>query len=363
MKHFRHWEGSTALVGMARSRYVRDAFQTFDQATIDSAGAFLVGELERLDPMIHLPLAAVTWQRDIDLRTDVTIGDEVSSYTLTSFGSAGGAVGNGINWAAKDTTTISRTTLDIGKIANPLNLVTYEVAYTIPELKSAELTGRPIDTQMLSGMQLKHQMDTDQVVYIGDPNVIVNATGQALTGLCNSVNVSNVATAAAAGASSPTGQTTSTKWADKTPAMILADVNALLLSVWAATGYAVAPTKLLIAPVEFGYISTTPVSVGGTSVTETILSYLKTRNILTAEKDIPLDIQSVKWLDKTVRGVATDRMVAYVQRPDFVRYPMVPLQAVQPQPRGIWIAVPYYGRLGVVETVYPETIGYVDGIG
>jgi hypothetical protein len=50
--------------------------RTYDQNTIDSAGAFLVGELERLDQELHMPLVSVTWNRDIDLREDVTIGDE-----------------------------------------------------------------------------------------------------------------------------------------------------------------------------------------------------------------------------------------------------------------------------------------------
>jgi hypothetical protein len=44
---------------------------TYDRMTIDSTGAFLVGELERLDQKLHEPLVAVTWGRDIDLREDV----------------------------------------------------------------------------------------------------------------------------------------------------------------------------------------------------------------------------------------------------------------------------------------------------
>lgn len=327
--------------------YTRDNFQTFDSATFDSAGAFLIGELERLDPMVHEPLIATTWTRDIDLRTDVQMGDTTSSYMLSTFGSAGGAAPAGISWAGMETTTIPRTQLDLGKVVNALNLWTQEVAYTVPELESARLTGRPIDTQMLSGMNKKYQMDVDQIVYVGDPNI--NTTGLLNSG--SVVNVSNVVNGAGG----------SPSWVDKTPDEIKADVNELLVSVWAASGYVAPPSKLLIAPQPFGYVATTNVSAAGD---KSILSYIKENNILTAERGIPLEILSVKWLDKAIRpGATTDRMAAYSQRPDYVRFPLVPLQPVNTQYDGIWIKVPYYGRLGVVETVYPETMGYRDGIG
>lgn len=356
MKHVQNWAGASPLAstsarslvhGLSRSRYVRDAYQTFDQRTMDSAGAFLVGELERLDPMIHEPLVSVTWGRDIDLRTDVQMGDTTSSYTISTFGAVGGINPAGINWSTPEATTRPRVTLDIGKVSNPLNLWDLDVAYTIPELESARLTGRPIDTQMLSGLNRKHQMDTDQLVYVGDASLGV-------TGLANSAAVTNVATVTADGTSS------GTTWVSKTPAQILRDVNELLVSVWAASGYVAPPTKLIIAPVPFGYISTTVVS---TAANKTILTFLKENNILTAEKGIPLEIVSVKWLDKSaLPGATADRMVAYSQRPDYVRFPMVPLQPATTQYEGLWVKVPYYGRLGVVETVYPETIGYRDGI-
>ena len=68
----------------------RDQMMTFDQRTVDSSGAFLVGELERLDQTMHEPLASVTWSRDIDLRSDVSIADETSSFTNSTFAAAGG---------------------------------------------------------------------------------------------------------------------------------------------------------------------------------------------------------------------------------------------------------------------------------
>jgi len=335
-------------------RRFHDEFATYDRATMDSAGAFLVGELERLDPMIHEPLVSVTWDRDIDLRTDVQMGDEQSSYTTSTFASTGGVTPSGISWAGKETTTLPRTNVDIAKIVNPLTLWAEQVSYSLPELMSAQLLGRPIDTQMLAGLNLKHQMDTDQMVYIGD-------TVLGKTGLLNHTLVTNVANVAAGSAAGGPLQ-----WINKTPDEIKADVNELLVSVWAASGFKAPPNKLLLPPIPFGYLTTTLV---GNAAGDSILKWLRENNVMTAQYNIDLDILPVKWLDKAnINGpggaAATyDRMVAYTQKSDYVRYPLVPLQPMQPQYRGIWIDVPYFGRLGCVEVVYPETMGARDGVG
>src|SRR3990170_3842402 len=106
--------------GNMAGRMLGNTFTTHDGRTVDSTGAFLVGELERLDLTLHEPLAAVTWGRDIDLREDVTIADEVSSFTLSNFASAGGlgtgnGLGNGKAWIGKDSTQISGISVDISK--------------------------------------------------------------------------------------------------------------------------------------------------------------------------------------------------------------------------------------------------------
>ena len=332
-----------ALVRAARVPTM-DQFTTYDQATYDSAGAFLVGELERLDPQVHEPLVAVTWWRDIDLRTDMTMADISSSYTLQAFASTGGAAPTGKNWAGPATTTLRRPAIDIGKIVNPLELWSMEVAYSLPELESAQKLNRPIDAQQLTALNLKHQMDTDEQVYTGDVQLGV-------TGLLNNALVTNVANVVNGAAGPAT-------WASKTADEILRDINELLVSVWAASGYTSPPTKLLLPPVQMGSIATRVVSA---AAQETILSFVKTRNILTAEKGLPLDIQSVKWAENRGAG-NTNRMAAYTQRQDYVRFPMVPLRPATTQYQGIYVRVPYYGKLGVVETVYPETVGYRDGL-
>lgn len=330
---------------------IHDADQVYDQQFIDSAGAFLVGELERLDPTMHMPLVDVTWWRDIDLRTDVSMGDETTSYTTSTFGSVGGAAPAGISWAGKETTTLPRAQVDIQKIKNDLTPWAHEVAYSVYDLASAMAAGRPIDSQMLMELRLKHNMDTDQMVYVGD-------SGIGATGLLNSALMTNVANVANGVAGTP-------QWTTKTPDEILNDFNEMLVSAWAASGYAVAPNKVLIAPVPFGYLTSRLIGIAGSS---SILTYVSENNIMTAQRKIQLSILPCKWLDKAnINGpggsAATyDRMIAYTQRPDFVRFPMVPLQTMAPQFRSLWIAVPYFGKLGRVELVYPETIAARDGI-
>lgn len=123
------------------------------------------------------------WTRDIQLREDVSIADDISSWTNTSFGVAGsGANPNGKNWVGKDSTAIAGVNVDISKDGNPLNLWGMELGWTVVELAAAQQVGRPIDTQKYDGMQLKWQMDNDEQVYVGD-----EALG--LKGLTNLVGV------------------------------------------------------------------------------------------------------------------------------------------------------------------------------
>lgn len=310
---------------------------TFDQATVDSSGAFLIGELERLDQTLNLPLTSQTWSRDIQLREDVSIADEISSFTNTTFAAAGTPNANGKNWISPLATAIAGINVDIEKKGFPLELWGMELGWTVIELNAAAQVGRPIDTQKYDGMQLKWNMDTDEQVYIGD-------SAKGAKGLLNLSQVT------------PTNATKT--WATSTADEIRASINQVLSNAWARSAYSKVPEDLLIPPEQYSFIASTIVSSAGN---QSLLTYLETNTIAYHQNGKPLNIRPVKWMKG--RGVGgTDRMVAYTNDKKFVRFPMVPLQSVPIQYRGLYQLVTYYGKLGAVEPVYPETLNYMDGI-
>ena len=219
----------------------------------------------------------------------------------------------------------------------PPTLDGMELGWTVVELAAAQQVGRPIDTQKYDGMQLKWQMDNDEQVYIGD-----DALG--LKGLANLVGV--------------TLNNAPKTWANSTNDEILDSVNSILSNAWAASGYSVVPSDLRIPPEQYSLLASRKVSEAGN---QSLLTYLAVNTIAFHQNGVPLEIKAVKWLKG--RGVGgKDRMVAYTNDKKYVRYPLVPLQSVPIQYRGLYQIATYYGKLGAVEPVYKETLSYVDGI-
>lgn len=334
---------------------------THDGKTVDSTGAFLVGELERLDQTLNEPLVNIGWTRDMDLREDVTLADEVSSFTLSTYGSQGGtggnAIGTGKAWVGKTTNQMTGVGLDISKIPHRLTPWGIETKWDIFELESAAKIGRPVDQQKYDGMMLKHSMDVDEQVYIGD-------TSLGVTGLVNNslvTNVNNVVNGQAGGTAWQPG----VNYVGKTPDEILSDFNTAITSVWTQSAYAVPPTRILMPPAQFGYIATQKVSLAGN---EAILAYIERNNVTTRGGFGKLEIYPSKWCVGagaagtigTING--HDRMVLYTKDKKRIRFPMTLLQRTPIQYDSVYHKTTHFCRLGVVEVVYPDMVGYFDGI-
>ena len=304
----------------------------FNDATIQSTGAFLVGELERLDPELYGPIADFTWSRDIDLREDVTIADEVSSFILSNYAGGFGGTGPGKkNWITGMDTTPAQVGVSQTKVTSPITPWGGEVSYSILELERAMKTGRPIDVQKFDALRMKHQLDIDQMVYLGDDEVGVS-------GLLNNSAV----TAANVGAI-----TSSTPVAD-----VLDIFNTILEQAWAATQYTRIPDRMLVPPAVFKILVGTQLPNTKSNLLNFILE-----NSLTRANGKFLEIWPVKYLADT-SIFATPKIVAYTKDRSVVRFPLVQLQSLPRGVRDYMQTVPYYGALGAVEFVRPEMVYY-----
>lgn len=312
--------------------------------TFDSTLAYFVNQLDNLDKKLYEPLYSVTWGRDIKLRTGITMANESTSFIRSNIGAIGTQSASGKPWISPNTTTLPGVSINGERVTLPLRLLGQEVSYTSVELERSQLIGQPIDAQKFNALNVLYQMNTDEMVYIGD-----SAVGA--EGLLNSTLV----TAASVTAD---GSGSSTLWSTKTPDQILRDVNDMITAAWQASGFSVCPDKLLLPPAQYAYIASQKISTAGNV---SILTFLEDNSISLRVNGRKLEIQPVKWL--TGRGTGgADRMVCYTNDEDRVRFPMVPIRRETPYYLGIKFNAPYIWAFGEVEFVYPETVIYRDGI-
>jgi hypothetical protein len=310
--------------------------QTFDRATIDSTGAFLIGQLEKFDPKVNEPLVSITYTRDITLRSDVSLADESASFSQDSFASKQGTTGG---YVGTNSSTVGEVGLDVKKVIQPMTLWSKKAAWTIAELMRSMQLGRPIDDSKINVLVKDFQMTADRDMYIG-------STVLGSAGLFNNASVST--------ANAATGS-----WGAATADEILADINEVLSRAYTASAFAVAPSELRVDPTSFGVLSTTKVSSAGNM---SLLEYVKVNCISNSINGKPLNIQPVKWLASGQAVSNKNRMVAYTNDAQYVQFPLVPIQRQQMVFADIAQSVAYLGNLGQTEIRYPETIAYSDGL-
>jgi len=301
--------------------------------------AYFVNQLDQLDPTLHEPLYNVTYSRDIKLREDISIFNESSSFTRMTFGAVGTQSATGKPWLNQNSNTLPNISIDGERVVTPVRPLGQELVYSSIELEKSVKLGQPIDVQKYNAMNIMHQMWTDEQVYIGD-----RALGS--FGLINSPIVT-------------LGPSTALNWETQSADAIIASVDELLEATYQQSGYAVCPSKLLLPPRQFSILCSKKVSVE--SGNYSLIEYLKRATICLHINGIELDIQPTKWLANAGVG-GLNRMVAYTNEPQRVRFPMVPIRRETPYFQGINFCAPYTWAFGEVEIVYPDTIQYRDGI-
>lgn len=316
---------------------------TMDAAGIASGNAFLVSELEKLDPLLREPLTSTTYPRDIEIQSGGGWIESTSAMNV-DYAVSGGqsdAVGGNQN---------SIRTIQANVDKDIFKVFPYEIAMKVKftDMQRGQVTGRGLEAMYDDGIRL----DWDKYL---DLNTYVGQVKYGTTGLINNPTV-----IAASVAMNKAG--TSTLWKDKDADEILYDVNMILNDGWAASNYdrRAMPNHILIPPAKYIYIKTTKVSA---AADKTILKFLLENNAM-AEEGVDLFIGECRFCIGAGTG-GTDRMAAYRNERRFVGMDVpVALTRVMTQPNAGNATYDslYVGNVGQVKVHYNQPFRYADGI-
>jgi hypothetical protein len=316
-----------------------------NDAAIAGGLAFLEAELEKRDPKVHEPLASTTWMRDMPVKS----GGGWVEFTSAYFADYAVSGPNMYGIQAGQSTSIpilqANVTKDQWKVFNWENIM----RVTFIDMQKSQGIGRSLDDLYDKSLKLNWNKALDQMSYTG-----VAPASTTYPGLIN--NPSVTASLAA------NGQAGFSSWSKKTPQEILNDINTVMINTWAASQYDVTgmASHILIPAAQYALLLL-PVSNAGTV---SILTYLLENNIGKTQ-GIDLKIFQCRWCNGAGQST-TDRMVAYVADPDRIHMDVtVPVQRVMTVPTvsgGGAYETLFAGQIGVVKTLYYQTIQYLDGI-
>lgn len=316
-------------------------------SAISSGMAFLVGELEKLDPVIRQPLGDVSYARDVRIKTgDGGWYERLSTYNV-EYGVSGGIK----NLQGGVQNAIARIQANLSKDSIKTNLFQSSLSVKWVDLQMQKMTGRDLEKMLEDGTRLVYDRYLEQAVYKGFPD-------QEVYGLFNNPNIVASAVAQNAGG-------TSTQWRDKTPQEIIKDIDDAIVASWTASEYDVSaiPNHILISPSNFSLLNSTAMVVDGVGVNCSILNYLLNNNMAKAN-GVDLKIYPCRHCIGAGTNGA-ERMVVYNDNPRFVDFQIpVALQRAMTawNVNTVSMDTLYVSLVGSTRIHYNQPFLYKDGI-
>ena len=288
-----------------------------------SAMAFVVSQATAIErEVFSIPYPEITYAKMIPIDTSAAeFAASVTFFTQDLVGKA-----RFINGSADDVplanivrTKFEQSVFDAG--------IGYE--FSITEIGQAAMYGRSLPTEGAAAARLAFEQMVDAVALAGDSGI---------QGLYNTTGITSTAAAAA--------------WSGATAAQILADVNAIIARIVAATGGIHWPNTLVLPLAQFSIIAGK--QIDPTNVT-TILDFIRRSNAYTARTGLPMEIFADVRL--------TNKAVAYKRDPMVLKMHMpMPLRFLAPQPVNFQIRVPGMFRFAPLSIRQPLAVQYISGM-
>lgn len=209
--------------------------------------------------------------------------------------------------------------------------------FNIDEIAASAYRGDALDTKKAASARRANEQEVERIASVGDARFNI-------LGLLNQPNVITY--------TPPAGASTSTTWALKTGAEILADLLGIVQAVISTTNGIEKPNTIVLPENQFGLVATTRI---GTTTDTTVLEFF--------QRARP-GVEVLAWERLKGAGAsASDRMIAYSRDPNYLEL-NIPKEwtELDPEPKGLEVVINCHSRIGGVTLYYPLSMAYGDGI-
>lgn len=322
---------SVAIGDAYAERFGMPAEVTYNAAMMDgeSGIAFMVSQLAHIEPTLYeTPYADIVFDKLVPI--DTSIPEWVDTVNYRSYD--GVTMGKFIGASADDLPSVAMEA-EIHTVQ--LGYAGMSCTYSLDELRKTSALQMPIDQTQMKLAYRGAREHQQKVVLFGDEK-------RKMYGLLNHPNV--------------TVSNSEVDWNSASADEILADVNELLLGILEDSNGRFMANTLLVDMKRFGLLATTRLNA---VTNETVLEFIKRRNIATIQSGITLDIQPLPQLAAANMADAKDRMVAYQKDPtNLVAYMPIAPRFIAPQYANLRVKTPMEYKISGTEFRYPGCAAY-----
>lgn len=322
---------------------LRDAIANLqDSAAVvltDDDAVFFQRQLEFIEAQTYDTLYPELEARDA-FGTDTTGGAGINTLTYRSYNHVGKA--QVINARATD---LPKSSISGIEVSIAVKSVGTAFDYDIDEVASAAVTGLPLETRKANAATRGYEQYVNSAAWYGD-------AANGFVGFFENPDVTKATVAAAAAGSS-------TKWVDKTPTEVIADLTTAVSAMYASTLKIMRPDEIWMPVEHEQYIFNTARSVQSD---KTIGQFFIDNNQFINSRDKIKGLNAIKGhgtsgadcfvvVARTAQGNKTFRL----------REPL-PLTWQPVQLHGLVYEVPGRGRFAGFQAMYPAAISINSGI-
>lgn len=223
--------------------------------------------------------------------------------------------------------------------------------YSLQDIRAAMMAGKPLEQRKASAAVRAQREKWNRIAFYGD----------AANNLQGWLTNDNIPADDVAANGNENGASDSTEWANKTPAQIVDDMNALVNGIFDRTNGAEQPDTLVLPIAHYTKIATTRMDSGTDT---TILQFFIQNSPFITSVEWANELSASALAAAGITAFNGDIMIAYRRDPDALTLEMPqPFEQLPVQDRGLEFVVPCHSRIAGVIVYYPFSMAIGEGIG